>query len=310
MRKFMRHHFARIDGVRVHWVELGDACGAPPIVLLHGLNDCYRTWRSVASALARDRRVLIPDLPGHGLSARPNAGYELRWYARVMARWLESRGLDHVDLVGHSFGGGVAQMMLLECHARIRRLVLLAAGGLGREIAMCLRLAAIPWVVERLGQPFMGPATRLAVRATGDVLARDDLARLVAINAQPGRARAFARTVRDIIGWRGQRRGFLQRAREIPALPPIAVVWGARDSIIPAAHAFAFERSVADVHVHVLDGCGHYVHHEKPEAFVSVVRSFLDAQTARRARLRDDASPAGSADGATSRSRSCEVGAA
>lgn len=124
-----RHHFARVEGVRLHWAELGESTANPPLVLLHGLSDCYRTWRQIAPEFARDRRVLAPDLPGHGLSARPDASYELPWYAHVMARWLETAGVDRADVVGHSFGGGVAQMMLLECAQRIRRLVLVSSGG-------------------------------------------------------------------------------------------------------------------------------------------------------------------------------------
>jgi pimeloyl-ACP methyl ester carboxylesterase len=96
-------------------------------VLLHGLSDSYSSWMHLVPWLAQDRRVLVPDLPGHGLSARPDASYELKWYAHMMARWLESRGLESVDVVGHSFGGGVALMMLPECRRRIRRLILVSS---------------------------------------------------------------------------------------------------------------------------------------------------------------------------------------
>lgn len=281
------HRSADIEGFRMHWVELGEATGKPPLLLLHGLNDCYLTWKNLAPALAFDRRVLAPDLPGHGLSGRPDASYELRWYAQVMARWLETLGLKTVDVVGHSFGGGVAQVMLLECPERIRRLVLVSSGGLGREIAMSLRLASIPRVVERFGQPFMGPGTRLALKATGDVLAKEDIARLSAMNAQSGSARAFARTVRDIIDWRGQRHTFFRRANEVSQLPPIAVLWGDRDAIIPASHAQALADHVDGIRVIIFRGAGHYPHHEQPEAFVRAIRDFLDDPTAPQARLRD-----------------------
>jgi len=280
------HHCADVEGVRLHWAELGEPEGRTPLVLLHGLNDCHSTWSRLAPSLARDRRVLMPDLPGHGMSARPDASYELRWYARVMARWLDAAHVGHADLVGHSFGGGVAQMMLLECPERIRRLVLVSSGGLGREIALPLRLASIPLVVERLGQPFMGPCTRLALRATGDMITREDAARLSAMNAQSGSARAFARTVRDVIDWRGQRRSFFQRAEELPALPPIAVFWGDRDGIIPISHAEALAKSVDGVRVTRFEGCGHYPHHQKPDVFVDSLRDFLEAPDVRAARLR------------------------
>jgi len=243
------------------------------------------TWRRVAAALAIDRRVLMPDLPGCGWSERPDASYELAWHARMIARWLESLGLESVDVVGHSFGGGVAQMLLLECPKRIRRIVLVASGGLGRSVGFWLRLATFPRVVELFGQPFMAFGTRCALGGAG-VMSEDDIAELSALNAEPGSARAFARTVADVIDWRGQRRGFFQRAREVPHLPPVAVLWGDRDAIIPITHATAFEASVEGAVFRRFDGCGHYLHHEQPEAFVTAVREFLDDPSAIGARLR------------------------
>ncbi len=257
-------------------------------MLLHGLSDWYRTWMPLAPGLAHDRRVLLPDLPGHGLSGRPDASYALHWYAQVMTRWLDAAGVEGVDLVGHSFGGGVAQMMLLLRPERVRRLVLVSAGGLGREVSLPLRMASLPLVVEHLGQRFMGPGTRLALRATGGLSSRADRERLVEVNALDGSARALARTVRDIIDWRGQHRSFFQRAGELRALPPMAVFWGDRDAVIPFAHAEALVRAVEGVRLTRFEGCGHYPHHEKPEGFVTALRAFLDAPDARRPRLRRD----------------------
>jgi pimeloyl-ACP methyl ester carboxylesterase len=280
------HRFARVEGVRLHWAELGESTGKPPLVLLHGLKDCYRTWRQVAPGLARDRRVLMPDLPGHGLSGCPDASYELSWYAHVMERWLETAGVDRADVVGHSFGGGVAQMMLLNCPQHIRRLVLVSSGGLGREIAVSLRLASIPLVVEQLGQRFMGPCTGLALKATGAMLSSEDVARLSAMNAQSGSARAFARTVRDIIDWRGQRNTFFQHAKELSTLPPIAVFWGDGDIVIPFSHAETLAKAVDGIRVTRFLGCGHYPHHQQPDTFVDRLRDFLDAANVPAARLR------------------------
>jgi pimeloyl-ACP methyl ester carboxylesterase len=226
----------------------------------------------------------MPDLPGHGSSERPDASYELGWYARIVARWLESLRLDHVDVVGHSFGGGVAQMLLLECASRIRRLVLVASGGLGREIRPLLRLASAPGVVERFGQRFMGLGTRLALRADGS-FTQVDIRELAQMNAEAGSARAFARTVRDVIDWRGQRRVFFDRAHEIPVLPPIAVLWGVHDKVIPFDHGRAFAERVEGVTFVPFDQCGHYVHRERPEDFVHTVRELLDAPSLAPARL-------------------------
>jgi pimeloyl-ACP methyl ester carboxylesterase len=283
-----RHSFGQFHGVRLHWLELGRAGGRSPIVLLHGLSDAHFTWRRIAPELARDRLVLVLDLPGHGLSERPDASYELAWYARLVARWIEVLKLEQVDIVGHSLGGGIAQMLLLEptCRPRIRRIVLAAAGGLGKDIALALRLASIPTVVELLGQPVMSLGTRLALAHWGGVLPPGHAAELSTMNARVGTARAFARTVRDIIDWRGQRRSFLARAHEIAKLPPIAVLWGDRDAIIPIAHGKALARAVEGVQFHEVRGCGHYLHHDDPRAFLHAVHDALDAPSWPAMRLR------------------------
>jgi pimeloyl-ACP methyl ester carboxylesterase len=283
-RRFREHHaFAQVAGMKMHWAEAGTSSVAPPLVLIHGLQDCYLTWKRVVSSLARDRRVLMLDLPGHGLSARPDASYDLPWYARMTAAWLREIGIEEVDVVGHSLGGGIAQMLLLECRELIRRIVLVASGGLGREITPFLRLAAIPVVVEHLGQPFLGIGARIALRG---VFTPDDITELNRMNAQVGSARAFARTVRDLVNWRGQRRRFSQRAHEIQRLPPIAVIWGDHDQIIPAKHAQQLAELVDGIQVTVIKGCGHFLHLERPELFVSVVREFLDSPINKPTRLR------------------------
>jgi pimeloyl-ACP methyl ester carboxylesterase len=280
-----------VAGTRLHWAEVDGSVASVPLVLLHGLNDSHLTWKHIAAAFATDRRVLMPDLPGHGRSERPNASYELAWHAQLIGEWLSAVGIDRADVVGHSFGGGVAQMLLLECPERVRRLVLLSSGGLGRDVGLALRLASLPLAVEHFGQPFMAHGTRLALRGLWD---DSDIAELSAINAEQGSARAFARTVRDVIDWRGQRRLFLQRAHEIAHLPPILVCSGDRDPIIPFAHGKAFADRVEGAVFRLFAGSGHYIHHEEPELFVRVVRDFLDDPNAPATRLRSTVRPPGS----------------
>lgn len=284
-----RRSFVRVQGLELHYAELGEG---RPLVLLHGLSDSHRTWSKVAPALARTRRVLMLDLPGHGLSARPDASYALDWHAGIVAAWLDALGLDDVDLVGHSFGGGVAQWMLLEHRARIRRLALVSSGGLGRDVGFALRLASLPQVVERFGQPFMSPGTRIALNAAGGAYEPEEIARLATMNAIPGTARAFARSVRDVIDWRGQHRHFLDRAHEVGELPPVALFWGEGDTVIPIAHG-SEATSVLDGSTFTrFAGCGHFPHRQEPDAFVRALEGFVDAPRAQGARLRLGASAA------------------
>jgi len=282
----IRSHFVEVDGVRLHWAEAGAPSDRPPLVLLHALTNSYLSWSSVATLLAVDRRVLMLDLPGHGQSERPDAGYQLDWYAGIVARWLESIGLERADIVGHSFGGGVAQMLLLECPQRIRRLVLVAPGGLGKGVGGWLRLASLPHVVEHLGQPFMALGTRLALREAGPGVSANDVVALSRFNSRAGSARAFARSVRDVVNWRGQSRNFFHRAKEIEKLPAILILWGDRDAFIPIEQGRAFAALLEGVVFKAFQGAGHFLHNEQPAAFVQIVREFLDDPTVPEARLK------------------------
>ncbi len=264
------------QGARMHWCELASpgASYQPPLLLLHGLHDSHLTWQRIAPALAEGRRVLMPDLFGCGLSDRPDASYALRWHAQTIARWLQGVGVREVDVVGHSYGGGVAQMLLLEPEVRVRRLALLASGGLGRDVGVWLRLATLPFI-EHLGQPFMAQGTRLAMRYLHPSRSPEEIDRLSEMNAREHTARAFARTVRDVIDWHGQRRAFLQHAHELSALPPMAVYWGDRDEVIPISHGLEFARSVKGVRFHCVSDAGHWLHDDKPREVAALLRTFL-----------------------------------
>lgn len=278
-----RRAFIDVQGTEIFYAEAGSG---PPIVLLHGLSDTHRTWRRVLPALAAHHRVLMPDLPGFGLSGRPNASYALDWQAKILGAFLEAMDLDGVDLVGHSYGGGVAQFVLLSHRTRVRRLALIAAGGLGREVALELRLASLPHLVERFGQPFMSAGTALALRAVGAVIDREDAEWMCETNATPGTARALARTVRDVIDWRGQRRSFLDHVEEVADLPPMALFWGDRDRVIPVKHAFESTKLLSNVPITVFPGCGHFPHHQVADELSRALLAYLDASTAEPARFR------------------------
>jgi len=306
-----RHCRGLVEGVQLHWVEFAPVVAKgraqTPVVLLHGLNDSHLTWSRIAPELARDRRVFVLDLPGHGHSDRPDASYELAWYAQIVARWIETLGLephDRVDVVGHSLGGGIALMLLEVCRPRIRRVVLAAAGGLGKEIFFLLRLATLPGVVEYLGQPFMGLGTRLALRHWRTKLPPGHVAELSAMNSRPGTARAFARTVRGLMNWAGQRHSFYRRAHEITDYPPIAVLWGDRDSVLPISHGRALAQGMEGVMLTELAGCGHYLHHDDPQAFLDGVREALGAPSWPSVRVTPGASAAWRGTTEPARSRS------
>lgn len=287
-----------IDGTTIAWGELGHG---PPLVLLHGLGDSHRTWRRAAPRLAERYRVLMPDLPGHGLSGRPDAPYTLDWYARVLAGWIGTLELGRVHLAGHSFGGGVAQWMLLDEAAsegravEVDRLALVAAGGLGREVGFGLRLAAFPLLGPYLAPALMRIGTRVMMRVASSHFAHpepEEIDRLAWMNDAPHSGRAFQRTVSGCIDLFGQYRQTWERIHEVTALPPLALYWGERDRILPVKHAFAARERVEGASLVTYADCGHFPHLDATDRFVLDLASFLGDAERPRARLVVSVSPA------------------
>ena len=277
-------HLMRVGDVHLHWAETGQG---RPTVLLHGVCDSHRTWRKVAPLLGRSRRLLMPDLPGHGLSDRPDASYTVDWYGAMIGAWIDALGVKTFDLVGHSYGGGVAQTLLLTHAQRIEHLALVGSGGLGHEVTFALRLWSALRGADRLAQQLLAPGTRIAVSSLFPGSDPEDAAFISWMNAMPGTGRSLSRTIRAVIDWRGQKVGLFDRVDELPRLlPRIALFWGTRDQIIPVEHAQALVARMENVSLTQFDDCGHFPQLEKPESFTLALARFLGEPLAERSRLR------------------------
>jgi pimeloyl-ACP methyl ester carboxylesterase len=272
-----------VEGVDLQWSERGTGS---TVLVLHGLSDSERSWWPVMGELGKHHRVFGLDLPGCGLSGRPDASYGLDWQTRLVAAWLDRVGVTTCDVIGHSYGGGVAMWLLLHRAATIRRLALVAPGGLGSDVALELRLASLPFFTERLGQPWMGAVSRLLLRNARS-LSPKERELLLQLNTSPGTARAFARTVRDVISWRGQSRHFLDRAREVRLLPSIALFWGENDRIIPIRQGEELAAALEHCSLHRFPGAGHFLHWEQPRELSRALLEYLAMPDMPRANLRD-----------------------
>ena len=283
-------HAVDANGTTIAWGEMGTG---DPLVLIHGFQQSHRTWRRVAPLLAKDFRLLMPDLPGHGVSGRPDVPYTLTWYAVTLSAWMDAVGVPRAHVCGHSFGGGIAQWMLLEQRRKVNRLALVAPGGLGREAGMGLRLATLPVLgralapfVIRYGLPF---AMRHAPATFGH-MEPAEVARAAATNRIPGTDRAFQRSVNGVINVAGQYVRTMDRVGEVTSLPPIALFWGERDPIIPLRHGREAFRGFAGVSLTTYPESGHFPHLDVPARFARDLGAFLhdpERRPARRPPRRD-----------------------
>src|SRR5215213_7450830 len=141
MPKPLEVQYLTIHGHERAFVKVGSG---PALLLLHGLGCDHTTWLPVIATLSRRYTVIAPDLLGHGRSAKPRADYSLGGYANGMRDLLTVLGIDKVTVVGHSFGGGVAMQFAYQFPERTERMVLVAPGGLGPEVALGIRAVSLP----------------------------------------------------------------------------------------------------------------------------------------------------------------------
>lgn len=267
-----------------HHVSYRMAGEGPAIVLVHGLTGSSTTWREVMPALAERHTVLAPDLLGHGESAKPRGDYSLGAFASGIRDLMVAVGIERATIVGHSLGGGVAMQMAYQFPQRCERLVLVASGGLGKEVSILLRAVGLPG--SELVMPILlHPAIADALESIGSTLGRGGLRMGVrgreiwrsyrGLTETRGRM-AFIHTVRSVIDVRGQRvsaRDRLYLAGEVPTL----IVWGDQDRIIPVEHAYAAHELMPGSELVVVPGAGHFVPFETPEPFLDALEGFLDS---------------------------------
>jgi pimeloyl-ACP methyl ester carboxylesterase len=257
-------------GARIRTFEGG---AGPPLLLVHGFGGAAWNFSELAPLLA-GRRLIVPDLPGHGGSS-PLPAPTLTGFADVLAGLLEER----VDVLGHSLGGVVA-LRLAERHpSLVRRLVLAAAAG----ISSSTRLAEVTIALTGLVQP-----GRIAGRRVGLVARSRRARRLVfgwfeVANADLLTERAVHGFLRgptihtDALGAglalvADDPRQDLERVR-----CPVLVLWGARDRQVPLEDGFEYARRLG-APLRVIADCGHLLIGERPDACARAVLEFTDSR--------------------------------
>src|SRR5207237_9542672 len=107
-----------------------------------------------------------PDLPGHGKSGKPRGDYSLGAYASGIRDLLVALDVERATFVGHSLGGGIAMQLGYQFPERCERLVLVASGGLGKEVNGLLRAVTLPGA-EYVLPVILAPWLRLRAEPVG-----------------------------------------------------------------------------------------------------------------------------------------------
>lgn len=270
--------------VTLHTHELSylDSGTGAVVLFIHGILGSHRNWTHLIDRLDDNHRVIVPDLFGHGHSDKPMGDYSLGAHAATLRDLLDRLGIERVTLVGHSLGGGIAMEFYYLFPERVERLVLVASGGLGREVNGILRAATLPgasWVLPVIASAWVRARVETAGRVVS-VMGWRPGSDITAIwqgftsLADGESRRAFMATTRSVIDPGGQIVSAQDYMPDVLPIPTL-IVWGTRDRVIPAWHAISAQEALPDCRVELFEGAGHYPHLDEPDHFAELLRDFI-----------------------------------
>jgi pimeloyl-ACP methyl ester carboxylesterase len=262
-------------GVRFAYRQLGPDTGVP-LVFLHHLTAVLDDWDPrVIDGIAAKRRVITFDNRGIGASSGsvPNSAEEM---ARDAVCFIRSLGLDQVDLLGFSLGGGVAQVIAMEEPELVRRVILAGtgpAGGGGIDEITRIAVRAYMKAALTLRNPkhyLFFTRTPDGKRAATDYMARlkertDDRDKRIS-------PRAMRAQLKAIRAWGTREPHDLSTLRQ-----PVLVANGDQDVMVASSHSADMARRLPNAQLRIYPNSGHggvFQHHQE---FVEEVLEFLES---------------------------------
>ena len=257
---------------------------AEPLLVVHGFPTSSFDFHRVVDGLADRRRVVLLDLVGFGLSAKPDLAYTVDLQADVVVALTAHLGLDRLSLLTHDFGDTVGgELLARQGEGRwdvevVRRVltngsiyIAMAQLSAGQEL-----LLALP--DQQLAEASAFTATTLgaALRETfspASSVPDEEVLGACELITRLGGDRLLARTIRYIEERRRHEDRYTGAIESHPS--PLSVVWGADDpiAVLPMTDRLAGSRPGTPVTV--LDGVGHFPMVEAPERFLTAVLAGL-----------------------------------
>jgi pimeloyl-ACP methyl ester carboxylesterase len=279
----IEHEYYRVNGFTMHVAVAGSG---RPLILLHGFPETWYSWRHLMPDLARDFRLLAPDMRGYGQSEIPERGYDLPNLARDVAGLIEVTG-GRAALMGHDWGGVVGWQVAADYPDRVdkyitvagphpaRYLELLVSSPVQAAKSLYTAFFQIPWLPEKLLSMNNGavPANILGrgTRRRGAITAEELDAYRESWTFE--RMRAGLRYYRSLAR---APLATVRHHREHPVTPPVCVIWADRDIYLDLVQTTGLERYCeSPPEIHVINHCSHWIAQERPQELVEIARAFI-----------------------------------
>ena len=245
-----------------------DDLGAGPVVLLaHGMWCDAGMFTQLATELARDHRVLVPDLRGHGRSDVPSTAWTIADLADDLHAIVEQLGVDRLTLAGFSMGGMAAADFALRHANRLSGLALIGTSAAAEELFRVVEIRTLATVIELTGPPRF--LAREASRSNFSPEFRkanpEEMRRWESV-VQAMSGPALVQSLRAVAG----RRSMLDRLGEVPA--PTLIVTGTADKVLRPRWSAAMHHRLPHSQLVAYAGVGHAVPTERPREVAALLR--------------------------------------
>ncbi|MGZ5299007.1 MAG: alpha/beta fold hydrolase [Actinomycetota bacterium] len=264
---------ARTSGGEFAYTDEGDG---PVVVLLHGFPQSSFVWRDLGPLLSSRFRVIVPDLLGSGDSEKP-VGVPLGIVAQAgyVRELLDAIGVERFAVIGHSVGGGVAQLLALD-HAGVDAMVLMSSAAfdawptvLTREIQRTLPEQEVELLV-RSGIR----ASLRAGMADPDRITPDQMMEYLRPWSGPTGVDAFFRFADAMDG-----KGLSDREDDLAKLEiPVLIFWGEEDELYPPAVGERLNEAISTSTLGLLPGCRHLLVEDAIETIGPMIYEYLRAR--------------------------------
>ena len=268
------------DGV-THY-ELSNPEAENTVVLVHGFSTPYFIFDPTFDFLSQaGLRVLRYDLIGRGFSDRPETRYDITLFVRQLQDLLDALALTRpVSLVGLSMGGPISAAFTACFPERVNKLILIDPAGVKRVFTlMALKAATIPALGEMLlnlighGGMVRNIASDFFDRSYVEHFQSSYLVQM----QYKGFKHAILSTVRS-----GMLDSFIDDYQRIGKLgKPVLLFWGRHDHTVPFHHSHDLRQAIPRAELHVIEGCGHIPHYERPAEVNPILLQFLQSEATR-----------------------------
>ena len=254
-----------VNGLQVSCEYMGH--GEDKVLMLHGWGCSSLHFRQIAEKLSEKHRILIPDLPGHGLTPQPPETWGVDDYAACVLKIMENTGFDRASVIAHSFGGRLALKIASSHPETVERMILTGCAGLKKPKSSEQLQKEADYQKKKARLLTVGrfpPLRKYSEVMLDDLRQRYGSADYNALDK--GMRETFVRIISEDL-----------RPCLGGILCPVLLIWGRNDTETPLWMGETMEKEIADAGLVVFDNDDHFAYLHQWERFTMIAESFLQA---------------------------------